>query len=216
MNTEWIEEVPVNVMLDSIFPYLMSYHFVIKGSTPSEVNNEHLIALGGKWKINASSKQSKLITSQSDNFDLPLLQALYTHTEVLDSRRAGRRVGGGNSIMLTADKAHTLQTADKFDFEPPTHKFKELERNYFGLPIYALDRTAEGIVYQARKPYDGVTGRFNEMGREGGGAVGGEEEAKSLVEKTEVKTQNRRWVHTCQIYLSFLISEISPSVPNEK
>ena len=193
MNTEWMEEVPVNVMLDSIFPYLISYHLVTKGLTPNDVNNEHLNALGSRWKISASTIKNKA-ASPSDVFDLNLLQALYAQTEVLDSRRAGRRVGGGNTSMLSADKVHALQTIDTYDSFAPTgknQKFKELERNYFGLPIYALNRTAEGIVYQARKPYDGLAGRFTDLGPKE--EQDEKEEEKSLVEKTEVKTQNHRY-----------------------
>ena len=191
--TDWIEEVPVNVMLDSIFPYLLSYHLVSKGSTPNDVTNEHLAALGSRWKIAPPAVKNKsMATSLSDNMDLNYLQALYAHTEVLDSRRAGRRVGGGNSNMLTAEKVHTLQQDSYDSFIPTTkslHKFKELERNYFGLPPYALNRTAEGIVYQARKPYEGVTSRTDNGPRE---EEDEEEEEKSLEEKVEVKSTNQK------------------------
>jgi len=193
MNTEWIEEVPINVMLDSIFPYLLSYHIIAKGTTPNDVNNEHLLALSSRWKVGALKSKSNSIASasQSDVFDMSLLQGLYAQTEVLDSRRAGRRGGGGTSNMLTATDAHTLGGVGYDSFSPivtKTHKLKELERNYFGLPPYALHRTAGGIIYQARKPYEGITGRYDES--ETMQIEDEEEEEKSMVEKTEVKTQN--------------------------
>eukprot|EP00603_Paraphysomonas_imperforata_P011239 CAMPEP_0114474766 /NCGR_PEP_ID=MMETSP0104-20121206/13759_1 /TAXON_ID=37642 ORGANISM="Paraphysomonas imperforata, Strain PA2" /NCGR_SAMPLE_ID=MMETSP0104 /ASSEMBLY_ACC=CAM_ASM_000202 /LENGTH=78 /DNA_ID=CAMNT_0001649177 /DNA_START=59 /DNA_END=292 /DNA_ORIENTATION=- len=78
MNTEWIEEVPINVMLDSIFPYLLSYHIIAKGTTPNDVNNEHLLALSSRWKVGALKSKSNSIASasQSDVFDMSLLQGL--------------------------------------------------------------------------------------------------------------------------------------------
>jgi hypothetical protein len=193
---DW-EEVPVNVMLDSVFPYILSYHIVSKGSTPSDVSNEHLSALGSRWKITPMSKNkaSSMTTNSQTEIDLNLLQALYTHSEVLDNRRGGRRVA--NSSMLSTDKQNTLQALDNtYDsFLPPakpTRKFKELERNYFGLPIYALNRTPEGIVYQARKPCDALLSRFTDLGPRQDEEE--EEEEKSLVEQIEVKATNHRYL----------------------
>ena len=198
--TDWTdgELVPVNVMLDSIFPYFITYRLLPKGSTPSDVNNEHLVTLGARWKVNGVKNKSGSLAglSLSDPFDMPLLQALYTQCEVLDSRRGGRKMAGGNSSMLTAERAHTLQPSDTYDsfLPPPKPKFKELDRNYFGLPIYALNRTAEGIVYQARKPYEGISGQFSSLGaRE---EEYEEEEEQSLEEKIEVKATNHRYVPT--------------------
>lgn len=194
MNTEWIEEVPINVMLDSIFPYIQSYHLIGKGTTPSDTTNEHLIALSTKWKVGAvKTKQVGLTSlSHSDMLDIGLLQGLYNHAEVLDSRRGGRRGGGGTSNMLTANDLHTLGGGpfDSFALPTKTHKFKELDRNYFGLPPYALNRTPAGIIYQARKPYKDISGGYeDDMGTQN---IANEEEEKEkkMVEKTEVKTQN--------------------------
>ena len=196
MNTEWIDEVPVNVMLDTLFPYMLSYHIVGKGTTPNDGTNDDLVTLSLRWKVSALKNKSISIasTSQSEVFDINLLQGLYAQAEILDSRRAGRRGGGGTSNMLTANDVHTLGMNPYDSFVPmvtKTHKLKELERNYFGLPPYALHRTAGGIIYQARKPYEGISGR-EDMETEH--IEDEEEEEKSMVEKTEVKAQNHRYV----------------------
>jgi hypothetical protein len=200
MNTEWVAEVPVNVMLDSIFPYLISYHLVGKGYTPTDLTNEHLSQLGGRWKISQKDAKNKS-TSTSDVFDTTLLHALYAHTEVLEARRGGRRAAGTSFSATTMN--HLTATDNTFEgtnypaYNPKTHHLKELERNYFGLPPYALHRTAEGIVYQARKPFEGIMGgRFGDLGPTEKEEE--EEEEKSHVEKTEVKVQNHKYVQTKQ------------------
>eukprot|EP00602_Paraphysomonas_sp_CaronLab_P009882 CAMPEP_0185036078 /NCGR_PEP_ID=MMETSP1103-20130426/28517_1 /TAXON_ID=36769 /ORGANISM="Paraphysomonas bandaiensis, Strain Caron Lab Isolate" /LENGTH=1549 /DNA_ID=CAMNT_0027573461 /DNA_START=157 /DNA_END=4806 /DNA_ORIENTATION=- len=127
-------------------PYMLSYGIVSKGTSPSDLTDSDFKDLANKFKI-------KLVDSK---YNRPLsvdqiIRQLWNHTEHLDVRRGGRRVGNASIVVPTT---HAAADRGGMNMSATKTKFKELDKNYFGLPPYALNRTAEGIVYQCRKPYE--------------------------------------------------------------
>lgn len=137
-------EVSTAVMTETLLPYLQSYGIVSKGISPQNVKDSDFKELATKWKI-------KLIEPKTNRpYKIEqILKMLYGHTELLDMRRGGRRKAGLLNVPSFQSTADTGQQNAK-----PKNNFIQLNKNYFGLPPYALNRTAEGIVYQCRKPYD--------------------------------------------------------------
>ena len=133
-----------NAMLDSIYPYMLSFGIVPKGTSVDELTDSDFRELALKFKLKATDgKFNRQIPTDQ------LIKNLYNHAEHLDMKRGGRRTATNvvaPQLSSAQERAVTNRSAVKL---------QELEQNYFGLPIYALNRTAEGIIYQCRKPYEG-------------------------------------------------------------
>lgn len=138
------EDIPVGVMLDTVYPYLLTYGIITKNTNSQNVKDSDLKELAGKWKLKTVDPKHGKPLQRYD-----LAQSLYAYTEMLDIRRGGRRRGGGLPTLPS------FQLSIPDDSAPPV---TPMLKNYFGLPPYALNRTAEGIVYQCRKPYEGLFG----------------------------------------------------------
>lgn len=189
LNTQ---DVPVNVMIDSIMPYVLSYQILPKGSTPDDLNNTHLYDLGMKWKVkwNSEVKSNKKGTYATGQLDTTALMALHNHSEIFDNRRGARRPAGAILAPTHSFAEHFNQHAADAKVASKTAHLNKLT-NYFGLPPYALNRTAEGIIYQCRKPYAGVANISRDELSESKRTTA-EQEKKDQVQKKEKKVQNSR------------------------
>jgi hypothetical protein len=133
-----------NIMLEAILPYAISFGVVPKGSLAEDLTDAEFRDLALKFKLKTTSgKYDRPIPTDQ------MIKTLYNHAEHLDLKRNGRRPGA------PAVTAPQVSPSQERTLSRSTKKLQELEQNYFGLPIYALNRTAEGIVYQCRKPYEG-------------------------------------------------------------
>jgi hypothetical protein len=143
---ETTENVTQGAMLDAIMPYMQSFGIISKSNSAGDLQDTDFKDLAAKFKLKTiDSKYNRPLSTDQT------IKLLYHHIEHLDMRRGGRRSANLNisvpTVTPTAERA--LMTTQK-------KKFKELEKNYFGLPPYALNRTAEGIIYLGRKPYDDI------------------------------------------------------------
>jgi hypothetical protein len=131
-------------MLDAILPYMISFGIVNKSSTTNDFQDTDFKDLASKFKLKIfDSKYNRPLSHDQ------IVKLLFHHIEHLDFRRGGRRAGN-----LSIAPPLTSPTIERTLVSSQKKKYKELEKNYFGLPPYALNRTAEGIIYHCRKPYD--------------------------------------------------------------
>lgn len=131
-------------MLDAILPYMISFGIVSKSCSTNDFQDTDLKDLAAKFKLKISDPKYNRPLSHDQ-----IVKLIFHHIEHLDFRRGGRRAGNLNITVPTVSPTteRALVTSQK-------KKYKELDKNYFGLPPYALNRTAEGIIYHCRKPYD--------------------------------------------------------------
>jgi hypothetical protein len=136
--------VPNATMLDAILPYMISFGIVSKSCTTNDFQDTDFKDLAAKFKLKVyDSKYNRPLSHDQ------IVKLIFHHIEHLDFRRGGRRAGNLNITVPTVSP-----TTERNIVTSQKKKYKELDKNYFGLPPYALNRTAEGIIYHCRKPYD--------------------------------------------------------------
>jgi hypothetical protein len=176
-------ELSLEVMTDTIFPYLQSYGIVSKTANSHIIKESDLKDLAAKWKIKTvEPKHNRPLTK------MELAKNLYQYIDMLDMRKGGRRKGAAGGAMSIP----SLHSSDSpIDTQKPD--ITPLHRNYFGLPPYSLRRTAEGIVYQCRKPYEFGVNDGEDYGGDTknltGVIAGANEDAANQTGRTEQKNK---------------------------
>lgn len=138
--------VSASAMIDAIVPYMVSYGILPRPVPPGDIKESDFKELATRWKIKIIEPKHNRPLKKDQ-----IIKALYAQTELMEMRKGGRRHG---NILQIPDLTDIVPVHATTGPGMSQKLIKPLQKNYFGLPPYALNRTADGIVYQCRKPYD--------------------------------------------------------------
>jgi hypothetical protein len=128
-------EVPA--VLEVLHSAMVSFGIMSRKTHPRSIQEGDLLALAERWKVKIPSG------ARMD----AIVRELHAKSVLINGLNSSYTMDGTMLGESSMDSRHIY-----FDPNPKAPEVKPLEKNYFGLPNYALQQTPMGLIYRGRKP----------------------------------------------------------------